>query len=467
MKRQFVFRRRMRPGLRTTITVSFALGALLLSTTMALGTYLTAHNYLVHLRERSATRQAFADASYVRNGLLTSGAKVSDVLDSVSTPTGGAIVVHRGDRWFSSSPQVDQDNVPKELRSAVADRSVAVTWQRTPDGPAVMVGVPLPATGAQFFELTSTTELDRTLSALRVVLTVFAVLTALAGAILGRWAARRVVAPLDDVAGAAARIASGALDTRLAITHDPDLATIVASFNSMVDAVRERVDRDARFAADVSHELRSPLTALITSVAVLDRRRDELSDRSQQALDLISRDLARFQRALENLLDLGRLEAGALVLNRTTVDLRDLVRYTLDASGHSAELLAANVPDEPTVVDVDKASMHHALQNLFENAELHGGGLAQVTIGGAANSVIITVEDRGPGVPIGERERIFDRFARGGSRGSTPGTGLGLSLVLETVRQHGGSVWCADGADGCGARFIVQLPVHDMAQEAT
>jgi signal transduction histidine kinase len=322
-----------------------------------------------------------------------------------------------------------------------------------------MVGVPLPAVDAEFFEIASTPELARTLDTLRVVLTAFAVATALAGAVLGRYAARRVVAPLDNVAGAAARIAGGALDTRLATTEDPDLATIVGSFNSMVDAVHERIERDARFAADVSHELRSPLTALVTGVEVLQRRRNDLPERSQRALDLIDRDLRRFQRALEDLLELGRLEAGAAGSVKTTVDARDLVRHALEASGRPAELMS--VPDQAprTRVSVDKSQLQRALVNLFENADRHGGGLTGVSVTGTPTGVLIGVEDRGPGVATADRERIFERFVRGGSRGSLPGTGLGLSLVAETIRAHGGAVWCGPGPDGVGARFTVRLPV--------
>jgi signal transduction histidine kinase len=84
--------------------------------------------------------------------------------------------------------------------------------------------------------------------------------------------------------------------------------------------------------------------------------------------------------------------------------------------------------------------------------------LTGVTVSGAPGGVLISVEDEGPGVPPADRERIFERFVRGGSRGSLPGTGLGLSLVAETVRSHGGAVWCAPGPGGVGARFVVRLP---------
>jgi signal transduction histidine kinase len=448
-----------RPGLRATVTAMFALGAMLLSALMAVGTYLAARNYLVEQRERTALQQAYSNASYVRDGLLTRGAQVTDVLGSVAPPAEAAIVVRRGDQWFSSSLQTGQTAVPGALREAADGGQVSLGWVATDDGPGIVVAVPLPAADAQFFELVVTSELARTLSALRWVLSIVALVTAAGGALLGRWAANRVLAPLDEVADAAARIAGGSLDTRLDVTGDPDLATIVASFNSMVDAVNDRIARDARFAADVSHELRSPLTALVTSVDVLERRRDDLPPRSQQALDLIRRDLDRFQRALEDLLALGRLGSGAAGLVLVRVDARDLARQATETVGVPASVVQDAGRDAGSLlVRVDKASVHRALVNLVENAQRHGGGVVAVTTTRADDDVLVMVDDAGPGVPPDERGRIFERFVRGGSRGSLPGSGLGLSLVAETVRAHGGAVWCTDRPDGPGARFTVRLP---------
>ena len=197
-------------GLRATVTLSFAAGALVLSTVLALGTYLVARHYLIDQRERTAMTQAFAHASYVRDGLLTSGAKESDVLGSISAPTGSEIVLHRRGQRFSSSLSEGDDRVPAPVASDVAAGSAALAWTSTADGPAVAVGVPLPAVGAQFFEIAPATELARTLGTLATVLAVFAVLTTVSGALLGRAASRRLVAPLDDIATAAARIAVGA-----------------------------------------------------------------------------------------------------------------------------------------------------------------------------------------------------------------------------------------------------------------
>lgn len=447
-------------GLRASVTVSFAAGALLLSVVLAAGTFFVARHYLTEQRERTATRQAFADASYVRDGLRTSGAQVSDVLGAVAPPSDTDVVVHRYGRWFSSSLQSDAHDVPASVRRQVEGGSAAVLWGRSQNVPTIIVGVPLAAVDAELYEISQPTELRSTLSTLAVVLAGFALLTTLGGALLGRAAARRVVAPLDDVARAATRISVGDLSTRLPSTDDPDLAAIIGSFNAMAEALDERIARDARFAADISHELRSPLTTLVTSVDLLRRRRSELPARSQQALDLITTELERFQRSLEDLLELGRLDAGVALRSVTEVDLRELVPNAL-ASGHHH--VTADLPDEPLVVRVDKQQLSRALLNLFDNAELHAGGLTAVTVERADEFALVAVDDHGPGVPEHERERIFERFVRAGSRGSRRGTGLGLSLVAETVHSVGGNVGCAERPGG-GARFVVRLP---LAVDAT
>jgi signal transduction histidine kinase len=147
----------------------------------------------------------------------------------------------------------------------------------------------------------------------------------------------------------------------------------------------------------------------------------------------------------------------------TTVDARDLVRHALESSGRPPDLMKVEDPAADMRVRVDKAQLQRALVNLFENADRHGCGLTGVTVVGTAGDVHVVVDDEGPGVPAADRERIFERFVRGGSRGSLPGTGLGLSLVAETMRAHGGSVWCAPRPDGAGARFVVRLPSAGQA----
>ncbi|RBY84460.1 cell wall metabolism sensor histidine kinase WalK [Blastococcus sp. TF02A-30] len=448
-------------GLRARIVLGFAAVTLLVSVVLVSTTFLAARSYLLDQRESSLTRQAFADANVLNSRLATAGADVGDLLAEL-VPSGGADVVLRsGGSWYSSSLDVGARDVPEELRGIVTDGSAGTARIDTAHGPALMVGVPLRAAGVEYYEVAPLVELRQVLATLSAVLAAAALAATAAGAGFGVWAGRRAVQPLEQVAGAATRIAGGELTTRLPPTDDPDLVAIVGGFNSMVDALAARIERDARFVGDVSHELRSPLTTLVTSVEVLGARRDELSPRAQQALALVETELGRFRRTLDDLLQLARLDDAAALDEARPLPLAALVRELLAATGRPADLLTAD-PDERTTVRGDKTSLERAVRNLLDNADRHAGGPVHVGVQRRDGSVVVTVDDAGPGVALEDRERVFERFARGprAARRSLPGAGLGLAIVAETAARHGGAAWCAD-APGGGARFSLSVPAVD------
>ncbi|SNT03123.1 Signal transduction histidine kinase [Geodermatophilus pulveris] len=454
-------RRALAPrGLRSRIVLGFAAGALLVSVVLAGTTWLLARGYLLDQREALLTRQAFADANVLAGRLSTAGADVGEAVAEL-VPSGGAdVIVRSGDSWYSSGLDAGARDVPAELRAVVGRGSAGTLRVDTADGPALLVGVPVDSADAEFYELAPLTELQQVLRTLAAVLAAGALVATAAGAAFGLWASRRAVQPLEQVAGAATRIAGGELTTRLPSTDDPDLLAIVAGFNSMVDALAARIDRDARFVGDVSHELRSPLTGVVTSVEVLAARRTELSPRADQALTLVQGELRRFRRMLDDLLELARID-GAPGTATTEVPLAALVREVLAACGRDPGLLVAD-PDEETVVAGDKRGLERAVRNLLDNADRHAGGTCAVHVHRREGTVVVSVDDDGPGVPAEDRERVFERFARGpnAARRSLPGAGLGLAIVAETARQHGGAAWCS-AAPGGGARFSVSLPaVH-------
>ncbi|GAA1516427.1 HAMP domain-containing sensor histidine kinase [Kribbella lupini] len=442
-------------GLRHRIVIAFALVALLVSTVFAVSTYALARGYLLGQREDVVQRQALADAGFVQRRLETAGADVSAVLTAAGTPAGYVVVLKWQDQWYGSALDQGREAVPVEMRAEGAEGRAATQRVDSADGPVLVVGVPLPAVGGEFYEIAPLNELDGILRLLSLILIGGAVLSAGAGAALGAWASRSVVTPLNRVAVAAATIAGGELDTRLPPTEDPELATIVASFNSMVQTLQQRIERDARLAADVSHELRSPLTTLVGSVDLLTARRDELPPRSQQLLDLISADLDRFRRLLDDLLELARSDAGLDLGSEATVPLGELLRYVVGEVGADPALVKGA---EGIEVRGDKARLGRLFRNLLENASRHGGGATAVLVSRSGDDVLVEVDDAGSGIPPEERERVFERFATGPNRrGSSSGTGLGLALVAETAAAHGGAVWCEASPAG-GARFVVRLP---------
>jgi signal transduction histidine kinase len=238
----------------------------------------------------------------------------------------------------------------------------------------------------------------------------------------------------------------------------------------MVAALQLRIERDARFASDVSHELRSPIQTLAAAVQVLERRRAELSDRSRAAVDLLSSEVDRFQALVEELLEISRFDAGAQRLELDEVRIDRVVMEAVRVSGS---------PDVPVEIDgdlagalvtADKRRLMRVIANLLDNAEKYAGGATAVTLERGTNgSLNIAVEDAGPGIEPQQRAVIFDRFARGleaGRRGTGDGVGLGLALVEEHVRLHGGRVWVEDRDDGVrGARFVIELPMMPGSED--
>ncbi len=267
--------------------------------------------------------------------------------------------------------------------------------------------------------------------------------------------------PLNATAEVAAAIAGGALDKRLPVDGDPDLAVLAHSFNDMVEALAERMRRDARFASDVSHELRSPLTTVQASVELLAGCRPRLDAQGQRALDLLSGEVGRFSTMVQELLEISRSDAGALGLDLEELALADLVANTVAA--WSGERVPVAVPPAAANVWVaaDRRRFQRALVNVLENARTYGGGPVGVGVAVDGAWARVSVDDAGPGVAPGEREVVFERFYRGavaGRRGDASGTGLGLSLVREHMRAHGGDVAVTERPGG-GARFVLSLPV--------
>ena len=459
--RRFPLTRRL--GLRARITIAFAIGALLLSVLLSITTLALTRENLLNQREDAALVVVYENAGIVQQ----QAGNVDDaaLLSSLRTPLGSRPVLYNGRDFVSRDPQYGQDALPPELRDAVVDGQPSRMRFELRGQMHLAVGVPIPSAGVAYFEIVSLNDLEDTLGALGVSLLGASIVTTLAGAGIGWWASRRALRPLAGVSTAAMALASGRLDTRLESSDDPDLRPIAESFNDMAQALQDRIESDARFASDVSHELRSPLMTLAASIEVMDNQRDDLPERSRAALDLMVADIDRFRQLVEDLLEISRFDAGVVRLELEEVHLAELV---MQAVSHSTD---ADVPVEVdaelagVVVQADKRRIVRVLANLIDNAAKYGGGATSVSLRGVEDGVQIAVEDRGEGVPEEDREVIFGRFSRGGAagrRGSSDGVGLGLALVAEHVNLHGGRVWVEGRADGEeGARFVVQLPVEE------
>jgi signal transduction histidine kinase len=439
--------------LLTRVGIAFALVSLVLSGLLAAVTWNLAAGYLLEQRELGATRQADVNVRLVGEALSeTPGGGLDDLLTGLAGGADTTVALRRDGAWTTSGRRVDPTVLPDRLLE-VAERDAGARQRLVVDGvPVLAVAMPLPEQGALYVELFGLTELDRTLRYLGAVLAAGVVASAALALLLGFWAGRRALQPLSELTAAAARVAGGDLTARLPSRADADLGPLAVTFNRTADALQQRVQRDARFAADVSHELRSPLTTLVNAVAVLRRRRDEMPAPARQAVELLDEEVHRFQRMVVELLEISRSD----VLDRERLDVVDLVRGVL---GGRAQAPPLDTDGSAPVVPGDRRRLEQVLGNLLDNAESHGDGAVRVGVAGRDGRARIEVDDAGPGIPAEFRGEVFERFARGtrsGRRGADGGTGLGLALVAEHVRRHGGSVWVEERPGG-GTRAVVEL----------
>jgi signal transduction histidine kinase len=444
---------------------------MILSILLAGTTYALTRGNLIEQREDTALTTVYSNARRVQGGLP---ADTTDIRNSLASLAASNPIVFQDGQYYPVQAGRNEDDLPVLLRRAVIDDGEAAMMTYDLDGsPYLAVGIPLPRvtqSEAAYFELIDLTEMESTLRALGISLLGAGGITTAAGAALGLWAARRALRPLADVSTAAGAIAGGRLDTRLESVGDPDLGTLATSFNDMAQALQERIERDARFASDVSHELRSPLMTMAASVEVLESQREELPDRARRAVDLVTEEIGRFRQLVEDLLEISRYDAGAVRLDLDDVRLAEFVLQAVEHSGHDVVPIELDAGLLGVVVRADKRRLARVLANLLDNAAKYGDGATSVIMRAVPDGVQLAVEDRGPGVLPEERERIFDRFNRGtgaGRRGAGEGVGLGLALVAEHVRLHGGRVWVEGRTDGDpGARFVVELPTADEHVDA-
>ncbi len=452
----------------------FSLGSLLLAVFLAAAAYSFTRSSLVTQRDRQAVTSATRNASLATAELAGEPVDADGAIRRLRAQGVDRTAIFYRGAWRASDPtKFGPDQIPPALSARVLDEGIASRVTAVINGePAIVVGIPLGADTGTYFEFVSISEVNDTLDSVGLSLFFGALITTMFGVVLGWFAANRAVRPLAEAAQAAQLIAGGRLDTRLEATDDVDLRMLANSFNDMASALQARVERDARFASDVSHELRSPLMTLAASVEVMQARRSDMPERAQTALDLLVSDVARFQGLVEDLLEISRFDAGAIRLHREDLLVAEFVRQAVAVSSMPESVVTVTDRAEGMVMQGDRRRLARVIANLVDNARLHGGGAPSLLVtepdneGEPIGHVWIAVEDHGPGVPLEERELIFERFARGavaGRRSSSDGAGLGLALVDEHIRLHGGRVWVEDRADGePGARFVLELPAEEV-----
>ena len=354
-----------------------------------------------------------------------------------------AVAQHR-DRAFMSDVEVGgvhvrEITVPITLRNDLQGTDVAL---------ALQLGRPLAS-------------IDHVLAELRLFLYLLCLGGIALAAALGRFAARRVLSPLAEVAEAADHISETEdLTTRIKVRADDEVGQLAARFNAMLDRLetsRDELDESVRaqrqLVADASHELRTPVTSLRTNVEVL-LEGGELSteDRERLLHDVVEQS-EELSALVNDLIELARGDQP--IENPEDIRLDRIVEEAVERARRNAPGFTFEAELQPVVVDGVAERLLRAVNNLLDNAtrHTHPGTTIEVRVDLAG----VRVRDHGNGLEPGDVPHVFDRFYRGANSRGRQGSGLGLAIVRQVAQQHGGSV-TAGNAPGGGAVFEIRLP---------
>lgn len=317
-------------------------------------------------------------------------------------------------------------------------------------GAAVFVGIPSSGTVETLEQLGSDLALTVILAFVFFAIGVFLL-------------SRQVLAPVQRVTNAAARVTGRDLSQRVPVPSSNDeMRELAVTINHMLDRLQESFETQRRFTADASHELRTPVTAIVGHANYL-LRRTEPSDNQVDSLTVIRREGERMAKLVNDLLELARADAG-FSISKEAMNLVDVVEavhmevapVTGDANLH------VDIPHPVMEVEGDPSRLKQVVLNLVQNAINAGADEIKLSLHKERDQVVLQVLDDGPGIPAEAVEHLFDRFYRVDGARSTRGngSGLGLAIVRWIVQQHGGTV-DVESKLGEGSVFTVRLPELD------
>jgi signal transduction histidine kinase len=291
-------------------------------------------------------------------------------------------------------------------------------------------------------------------------LVVVAVASGALSLLMVQFLAHGMTSPLREMVAAAKAMARGDYSRRVTATSRDEVGELARAFNAMASELAE-VDRMRRdLIANVSHELRTPISAL---QAVLENLVDGVEPPNPVTFGTMLEQVERLGRLVGQLLDLSRLESGAVPLQRQPFGVGQVLEQAVRESrlhGHQV-VLAVEVSPEDLTADGDPERVHQVVANLIENAVRHSPDDGRVTVAARGNSGWVTIEvsDEGPGIPPAEATRVFERFYRAdAARSATQGgTGLGLAIARWIVDLHGGDIR-VESIQPRGCKMVVELP---------
>lgn len=286
---------------------------------------------------------------------------------------------------------------------------------------------------------------------------VVAFVVVVAGVLLAGRALRRMTEPLDELIDASSRIEAGDYTARVPVAGSGGMRSLTRAFNRMSEELQATDERRRAFLADVTHELRTPLTVIQGQLEAIE---DGVYEADAERVAALLAQARQMSGLVEDLRTISLAEVGALELQPAPSDLGALAEEAVAGFGPAAHLagveLAAEVPPEPIVANLDLAASQRIVGNLVGNALRHtpAGGHVQLRVGGAADQGWLEVADDGPGIEPELVERVFERFQKGPA---STGSGLGLAIARDLVEAQGGTIELSSTV-GQGTRLRVAFP---------
>ncbi|MCC7451026.1 MAG: PAS domain S-box protein [Anaerolineae bacterium] len=247
-----------------------------------------------------------------------------------------------------------------------------------------------------------------------------------------------------------------------------DRARYTELLRVQLEQERELLELKERFISMVSHEFRTPLTVILSSAELLEAYADRLSsDKRFGHIRRIEDQAKRMSHMLESVLTISRAKAGKLIFSPVPIDLKAFCQHILDdlRANHPTQQLVFNTSGNLDGIYVDETLVQHMLLNLLSNAVKYSpaGGTITLTVARQDSTVLIQISDTGIGIPVDDQKRLFEPFHRGRNTKNIQGTGLGLTIVKNSVEIHGGTIDC-DSREGAGTTFTIRLPVTQKAR---
>lgn len=398
-----------------------------------------------------------------------------------------ATLVLAGGENYVSGADITADLVSSELATKVEEGRIGYQTIEMAGEPTIAVGGQVRSGDLSLYFFFPQGARLADLALLRNILLIAGVILAVLGAVAGYLVARRLLAPLRRASKATVLMAEGDLDIRLPPGPD-EFGLLATSFNRMADNLQAKMldleagqARERRFVADVAHELRTPVSALVGEASLLKARTrsdvDGCSPEVERLAEMVSADIGRLRQLVDDLLEISRLEAQSADTFLESVRLEDFLDRLVLAHGWSSRVTVESIDGLDHVIDTDRRRLERIVVNLVENALQHGATPVFIRVRslGYARSeksldpadfvedaVELLVDDSGGGIPPEHLPHVFDRFYKADpSRSAGRGSGLGLAIAKQNARLLDGDLTAAN-LPGGGARFVLTLPAYTL-----